>query len=367
MSICLGQVLSILIALTGVFTTYLTARKVNIPTTQSLFNYVFLTGNLGLLWWRRRGGGGDGRRDDDVNGDGDGDGDGNEDGGAGAGGTGADADGHRAGSGSAPGSGAGSGDGSGDLLPSPPSTSSPPPSLCGQHRVAWWKYLLCALVDVEGNYLVVKAYQYTTITSATLLDCFTIPCCMALAILFLGRWYSLLHVGAVGVCLGGLAILVWSDFTAPQDPAAPPGGGGGGNGTGTDPSRQTMNPPLGDLLSILGAVLYACSNVSQEVLVKVDRVEYLGMLGLFGTIISGVQVGLLERDELAKVPWDWDVFGLLFGYAVVLFAMYTLTSRFLVFDDAVLFNLSLLTSDVWAVLGTVWCVCVCVCVCVCGS
>ena len=70
MSICLGQVLSILIALTGVFTTYLTARKVNIPTTQSLFNYVFLTGNLLLLWWRRRRGGGDGRREYDVNGDG---------------------------------------------------------------------------------------------------------------------------------------------------------------------------------------------------------------------------------------------------------------------------------------------------------
>ena len=29
----------------------------------------------------------------------------------------------------------------------------------------WWKYILVALVDVEANYLVVKAYQYTTLTS----------------------------------------------------------------------------------------------------------------------------------------------------------------------------------------------------------
>lgn len=29
----------------------------------------------------------------------------------------------------------------------------------------WWKYLLLGLVDVEANYAVVKAYQYTTITS----------------------------------------------------------------------------------------------------------------------------------------------------------------------------------------------------------
>ena len=29
----------------------------------------------------------------------------------------------------------------------------------------WWKYLLLSLVDVEANYTVVKAYQYTTLTS----------------------------------------------------------------------------------------------------------------------------------------------------------------------------------------------------------
>ena len=29
----------------------------------------------------------------------------------------------------------------------------------------WWKYLLIAIVDVEANYLVIKAYAYTTVTS----------------------------------------------------------------------------------------------------------------------------------------------------------------------------------------------------------
>lgn len=32
-------------------------------------------------------------------------------------------------------------------------------------RRRWWKYLLLGLVDVEANYAVVKAYQYTTLTS----------------------------------------------------------------------------------------------------------------------------------------------------------------------------------------------------------
>lgn len=29
----------------------------------------------------------------------------------------------------------------------------------------WWMYLLMALTDVEANYTVVKAYQFTTLTS----------------------------------------------------------------------------------------------------------------------------------------------------------------------------------------------------------
>ena len=29
----------------------------------------------------------------------------------------------------------------------------------------WWKYMLLGLVDIEANYLVIKAYQYTTLTS----------------------------------------------------------------------------------------------------------------------------------------------------------------------------------------------------------
>mmetsp|Transcript_15455 Transcript_15455/g.24713 ORF Transcript_15455/g.24713 Transcript_15455/m.24713 type:complete len:88 (+) Transcript_15455:133-396(+) len=36
-------------------------------------------------------------------------------------------------------------------------------------------HTLTALADVEGNFLLVLAYQYTTITSVQLLDCFTIP------------------------------------------------------------------------------------------------------------------------------------------------------------------------------------------------
>jgi drug/metabolite transporter (DMT)-like permease len=50
------------------------------------------------------------------------------------------------------------------------------------------------------------------------------------------------------------------------------------------------NQLLGDLLCLGGAVLFAVVSVTQELVVKtLDWVEYLGMVGLFGSVISIVQ------------------------------------------------------------------------------
>jgi len=50
------------------------------------------------------------------------------------------------------------------------------------------------------------------------------------------------------------------------------------------------NQLLGDLLCLGGAVLFAVVSVTQELVVKMlDWVEYLGMVGLFGSVISIVQ------------------------------------------------------------------------------
>ena len=45
---------------------------------------------------------------------------------------------------------------------------------------------MLALMDVEANYLLVSAYRYTSLTSVTLLDCFSIPLSVALTGLLLG-------------------------------------------------------------------------------------------------------------------------------------------------------------------------------------
>lgn len=80
------------------------------------------------------------------------------------------------------------------------------------------------------------------------------------------------------------------------------------------------------------------------------QVEFLGMLGAMGSAISFVQAAVLESGAIRRAEWDGWSLGLMACFAVFLFAMYSLTALFLTEADATLFNLSLLTSDVYAVI-----------------
>eukprot|EP00697_Spironema_sp_BW2_P001544 gnl/Spiro4/12078_TR6371_c0_g1_i1.p1 gnl/Spiro4/12078_TR6371_c0_g1~~gnl/Spiro4/12078_TR6371_c0_g1_i1.p1 ORF type:complete len:364 (+),score=83.27 gnl/Spiro4/12078_TR6371_c0_g1_i1:110-1201(+) len=194
-----------------------------------------------------------------------------------------------------------------------------------------WKYFLLAAADVEANYLVVKAYQDTAITSILLLDCVSIPITMVLSQQFLKAVYNRWHVGGVVCCLLGLFILVYHDW----ERAAP----------GTNPLR-------GDVFCLLGATLYAVSNVGQEGIVKMfSATEYLAMLGLFGSLINGVQLFALEAHELRNAA-DWRAASVieLVVFAAALYVMYVLVPVFLRYSSATLLNLSLLTSDIWGVV-----------------
>ncbi|KAM9453977.1 solute carrier family 35 member F2-like isoform 1-T1 [Salvelinus alpinus] len=192
----------------------------------------------------------------------------------------------------------------------------------------WWKYLLVGLVDVEANYTVVKAYQYTTLTSIQLLDCFVIPVLMILSCLFLKTCYRPVHYVSVCVCLLGVGAMVGADLLAGRD------------------LGSTSDVLLGDGLVLLSASLYAVSNVCQEYTVKhLSRVEFLGMVGLFGTLISGIQLGVLEHNNVANIQWDWRI-GLLFaGYALCMYTLYSCMPIVVKKTSATAVNLSLLTAD----------------------
>ncbi|XP_078618113.1 solute carrier family 35 member F2-like [Branchiostoma floridae x Branchiostoma japonicum] len=194
----------------------------------------------------------------------------------------------------------------------------------------WWKYVIVALIDVEANYLVVKAYQYTTLTSIQLLDCVTIPVVLVLSWIFLHSRFKWVHYGGIAVCLLGVGSLVGADLLSGRDHV-------GGD-----------DKLLGDMLCLLGAALYGVSNVAEEYVVRhFTRVEFLGMLGLFGSVICGLQLAILERHELATIQWSWQV-GLLFvGFAVCLFALYTIFPTVIKLSSAVVVNLSILTADLY--------------------
>jgi len=101
-----------------------------------------------------------------------------------------------------------------------------------------------------------------------------------------------------------------------------------------------------------GCVFYGISNVSQEVLVKqFDRFEFLSMIGIFGTLISAIQIAIFERSNIAAVDWqDSEVWAYLLGFTLCLFAMYCAVPYLLMKSSALFMNLSFLTSDFWSIL-----------------
>lgn len=259
-----------------------------------------------------------------------------------------------------------------------------------------WKYFVAALLDVEANFLLVLAYQYSNLTSIQvrstllppspavvertggllqLLDCWTIPVVLVLSWGCLGTRYLLSHIVGVGICLLGIAALIWADSLI---------------GRGTSGGSDRLK---GDLLALAGATLYGMCNVTEEYLVRsFTRSEYLGMVGLFGTLISAMQLlqpssiiqafhslgtslrSILERHQLAAVrwsdyrirmrsypswkcrkSWEWLVSVLLYlGYAGGMFIFYSLVAEMMRRAGATLFNLSILTADFYTLLAGIF-------------
>ncbi|CDP19272.1 unnamed protein product [Coffea canephora] len=199
-------------------------------------------------------------------------------------------------------------------------------------KAKWYYYVLLAVVDVEANFLVVKSYQYTSITSVMLLDCWSIPCVILLTWLFLKTKYKYRKFVGVAICVAGLVLVIFSDVHSAD-------------------RAHGSNPIKGDILIIAGATLYAVSNVSEEFLVKsADRVELMAFLGFFGAIVSACQICILERDELKSIHWSAGAALPFFGFSVAMFFFYSLVPVLLKISGSTMLNLSLLTSDMWAVL-----------------
>ncbi|CAN4099095.1 unnamed protein product [Withania somnifera] len=198
-------------------------------------------------------------------------------------------------------------------------------------KAKWYYYILLGIVDVEANFLVVKAYQYTSLTSVMLLDCWAIPCVLLFTWFFLKTKYRPRKLVGVAICIAGLVLVIFSDVHAAD-------------------RSSGSNPVKGDIIVIAGATLYAVSNVGEFFVKSADMVELMAFLGLFGAIASGCQIGILERNELRSIHWSAGAALPFVGFALAMFLFYSFVPILLKRSGATMLNLALLTSDMWAVL-----------------
>ncbi len=118
---------------------------------------------------------------------------------------------------------------------------------------------------------------------------------------------------------------------------------------------SSSNPVVGDLLCLAAAVLYAVSNVGQEATVtQGSKLEYLALLGLFATPLSLGQSAGIEHARWVSTNWTPLVIGCMVGFAVCLWCVYALVPIMLERSGATFLNLSLLTSDVFAIVAGIF-------------
>ena len=217
------------------------------------------------------------------------------------------------------------------------------PFSCLRLHVPWWVYLGMAIMDVVSNYMTLASFRYTSLTSTTLLSSLTVPATMLASRYILARTYRLPHFFGVCLSLLGGAMTVWTDV-------------------GSETSTDTNHPHsyIGDLLAITAAMLYGVSDAIGEYSIKyIDRVEYLGMLGFFGAILTFLSLPLLEGRAVYLLFVDTPVsilcaiFAVMVWYVVSLIYYYVASTVFYTRGDATLLNLSLQTSSMWAILFTV--------------
>ncbi|XP_066589899.1 solute carrier family 35 member F2-like isoform X1 [Prorops nasuta] len=205
-------------------------------------------------------------------------------------------------------------------------------------RARGWRYLLLALIDVEACTLVTSSHQFTSLASIQLLNCVAIPVALALSCLVLGVRYRMVHIVGVSVCLMGVGCLVYAGIDDNNDPT----------------STGKKNQLVGDMLCLGGAVLFSVTTVLQELAVKtVDIIEYLGMIGFFGTILSCMQIGVLERLQIESFQF-WDnapLITFLIVYCITQFVFFSLIPVILFESGATALQLALLTSDSLNVLS----------------
>jgi len=244
------------------------------------------------------------------------------------------------------------------------------------NRAPWYIYFGITLVAVLGNYLIYLSFQYTSFAFVYLVDALAIPSAVLFSKVILKRKYKATHILGVAVCVAGIVGSTISDLT--------------GNADADQPDEQHDTTAAaeqaeieqeefkarewGDQLAIVGSILLGLDDVLSEMAVKryggVD--ELLFMKGFFGTWICAALLAFVEQDDLQKLFGSEDAVVyddedpsslpschtstralLLLGYVLCQSTNLVGQAYFLKVSEAALLNLSLLTSDLWAVMFSI--------------
>ncbi|KAK9450661.1 uncharacterized protein V1518DRAFT_411371 [Limtongia smithiae] len=195
-----------------------------------------------------------------------------------------------------------------------------------------WKFFILSFADVEGNYFVVKAYQYTSLLSAELLDNWAIAVVVILSFVFLKVRYHWSQYLGIVVCIAGMVLVVIGDLL-------------------TDKNYDAVAVVKGDMFVLLGATFYGISNTLEEFLVSERPIyEVLGQMGFWGMIINGTQAAIFERASIRDATWGSRIGGWFAGYTLALLVLYITAPILFRMSSAAFYNLSILTSDFWGLL-----------------
>lgn len=242
----------------------------------------------------------------------------------------------------------------------------------------WFYYFFVAALDVESNYFLVMAFKYTSVTSVAILTSLSIPGAMVTSRIIFKNNYRKSHIIGAIICISGTALNVYSDWIS------------------TDRTLDRLYPhkTIGDLFACLGGFLFGMNDAVSELLIKkisalassitdqygeVDqktyrRNEYIGMTGFFGLILAFFQAYFFEFDDMSEIVQSVSsTFTTIgsgggssstceVGTSFSLVVLFIITSYmknvgdyyFLQQSEAALLNLSLLTSDLYVSLLSIF-------------
>ena len=208
----------------------------------------------------------------------------------------------------------------------------------------WYYYFAVALIEAQAYYFIFLAFRYTSFAFVYVSDALAIPSAMIFTKFFMKRSYRMSHIIGCAICLFGIVLNTASDMKK--------------GGDEEDDDISSGDHIKGDIFAIIGAVLLGLDDVLSEMIIDFGGVnEMLFMKGLFGSLISFVQMTILERDAVYAL-FTVDGSSCELEWRMILFGAHVLTRgldvagemTFLAISEAALLNILLLTSDLYAAI-----------------